>query len=82
MIVGVYCVRDELVSFMSPFTERSDEAAIRGFGQACNNPDLLYAHQSDDFTLYKIGDFDDAAGVITPIVPPTMLCRGDDVVSK
>lgn len=82
MTSNIYAVRDELISFMSPFAERNDDAAIRGFKQACSDPNLLYASQSSDFTLYKVAEFDFDTGVMTPISPILMICRGDDFVQK
>lgn len=80
MVYGVYSVNDELVAYMAPFIERTDDAAKRGFANACNSPELTMYQQSSDYALYKIGEFDDKTGVIDVINPPILICKGVDVI--
>lgn len=62
----MYSVKDEMTGkFMSPmFTEDnelSDSLAIREFGSNLNNI-RLWKDNANDYSLYKVGIFDDESG--------------------
>lgn len=62
----VCAVRDRAADvFGQPIFTTSVGAAVRSFGDEVNRADeknQLYNH-ADDFDLYKLGTYDDAAGV-------------------
>lgn len=76
---GIYSLQDRLNGFMSITIDDKDEIAIRGFQHAlaCAPRDSLFMTNPDDYSLYKIGEFDTDSGQITPIVPPLFLMRGE-----
>lgn len=77
MILPMYSVRDALTGFMTPILEQNDAAAMRNFRVACEQvgPSLMYA-RSEQFSLYRIAHFDMDTGVLTPVVPPEIVCQG------
>ncbi|WNK15043.1 MAG: nonstructural protein [Microvirus sp.] len=55
--------------FAQPYFVTSLGGAIRAFGDECQRAEkdnLMYKHPTD-FELYKIGEYDDATGTLTPI---------------
>lgn len=83
---GVYAVMDSAAGiFGRIFQDVSDGRAVRNFTDEVNRKEAtnaVYAHPSD-FTLHRIGFFDDATGVVTDNVDiHTPLCRGKDVAVR
>jgi hypothetical protein len=68
IVFSVYDTKSE--AFSTPFFMASHGMAIRAFEDQVNSPDsgLLYLHSSD-FTLYRVGTYDDASGTLVPEVP-------------
>lgn len=65
MILHVYSVFDSAVqAYLPPFFERSDASAVRAFRRACLDPNHSFFASSSDFSLYYLGEFDDATGMI------------------
>lgn len=52
--------------FYAPFTSQNAATAIRNFSQAVNaqGGDTQIAKHPEDFTLFKIGEFDDELGTL------------------
>lgn len=76
----VCSVRDEISEqFADLNLEINDYAAIRNFRHAeqvaSEQQKGLFYTNASDFALYKLGSFDSASGVFTPVVP-CILCRG------
>lgn len=65
MIAKIYAVRDAAVEgFLQPFFSQSHGAAIRSLTDAVNDPKHPFATNARYYSLYHIGDFDDASGII------------------
>jgi hypothetical protein len=65
---AVYDRKAEL--FSAPFLEFKDGTAIRAIQDlVVNSPDHAFAKHSADFSLHKLGEFDDVSGVITGQMP-------------
>lgn len=73
----VYAVFDAKVKlFGRPFTDMSDDAAIRNFSDAVNengNPNNLWAKHPEDFSLFKIGDYNEDLGKLIPCNPESLV---------
>ena len=86
MKFGMYCVRDAATGFMTPTLDQNDAAALRNFSMACDSSESsfrsLMSWKSDDFTLFKIADFDSETGQLTPIVPPSLIASGYSIRQK
>ena len=56
-------VRDAAVeAFMRPFPAESEKQAVRSFSDECFNMESPFAKHPDDYTLYKVGEFDSETG--------------------
>lgn len=70
MIVLLYAIRDTASEgFTRPFAFSTRELADRSFIAACAGGDKDMTENPDQFTLYKIGMFDDQSGIIEPEDP-------------
>lgn len=69
MKLGVYCIKDTKVGWLTPTVDSNDASAARNFVHAMKNTNsILYTH-SKDFDLFKIGEFDSETGIITGVLP-------------
>lgn len=83
MIFNMYSVKDELTQkFMNPMfveqNELSDKMAIRQFTSNMNNIQL-WKDNPNDYTLYKVGEFDDEQGACVCVVEK--ICSGRSVIN-
>ena len=63
----MYSVRDDMaLIFQPPFASHNDDTAIRDFVAGCSDPKVLTAN---DLSLYKVGEWNDATGIFTPLEP-------------
>lgn len=70
MKTNVYAVLDAKVgAFGSLYLDLTDDAAIRTFSDRVNdsNPQNSFSRHSEDYTLYRIGQFDGNVGAIEPV---------------
>lgn len=60
----VYTVYDSKVeSYMNPFLMQTKGQAIRAFADSVNDEKTQFYKHPEDFTLFEIGEYDDASGV-------------------
>lgn len=69
MVYGLYVIRDVKSVWMTPSIDISDQTAIRNFEHAAMNNQSLFRSHAQDFSLYRIGSFDDQTAEIQPCVP-------------
>lgn len=76
MKLNLYSVFDsKMASFGHPYATQRDEAAIRSFSDAVNNPakeNDWYRHP-EDYSLYRIGEFDNDSAKLTPCLPEPLI---------
>lgn len=83
MVHGLYSVRDKVAdAYIPPFLLQSDAMAVREFAAACNMPDHKFGVHSEDYSLFKVGTFDDVTGIITPFVEPLFLMAARNAVKQ
>lgn len=83
MIMKIFAVRDSAVeAFMQPFFSPSMGAAIRSLTEATNDPKHEFAKHAKDYSLYILGDFDDASGIVTSGGPPVHIVACSDLINK
>ncbi len=64
MKINYYAVKDELANrFLAPTLIKSDELALRQFRSQINNIELWKDNPSD-FSLYRLGEWDDETGIL------------------
>lgn len=59
-------------AYLTPFFAVTEGLAIRMFSGTINTEDNYISKNPEDFTLYKIGEFDDSNGTITPCDPEAL----------
>lgn len=80
MIYGLYAMRDSRTGFMSPVIEANDDAAIRNFAHTVRQSDGILSTFCQDFSLFRLGDFDADTGRVAPLVPIVQLADGAAVM--
>lgn len=75
----VYSIRDKATAFMAPMVDVNEQSAIRNFAQAVNSGNGSIGFQPGDFDLYKIGEFDDKKGIVTPVEPIEFVVNGNNL---
>lgn len=72
MIRGVFSVRDEASGlYMGLQLNETDEVALRSFDFALDSNQLMQ-FRPDDFSLWRVGYWDDVKGIIEPCDPYLM----------
>lgn len=71
---GLYSVRDKCASaFLPPFCLPMDAMAVREFQRAARMEDHKFHVNPEDYSLYKLGHFDDESGLLIPFTEPQFL---------
>lgn len=65
----IYAVRDSQLGFSSVFTAANDAVAIRNFASAVNTPGTVMHDSPEDFSICRLGSFDEVDGSISPSLP-------------
>lgn len=66
MKFGIYTVYDsQAQAHLPPFFLATDAMAKRAFSDAVNDSSHQFAKHPSDYTLFRIGEYDDFTGVIT-----------------
>lgn len=79
MKFGMYCIKDAKTGFMTPVVEQNDAAALRNFSHAVNQPDSLMHDCPNDFSFFKVAEFDTDKGVF-PILSPKLVADASEVL--
>lgn len=82
MKFGIYAVRDVKVGFQSISVQPNDAAAVRGFESTVINSDSVLFTHSEDFSLFKLGEFDADSGRITALELPMQLIEASACLKK
>jgi len=81
VIMKIFTVRDNVVqAYLQPFFSVNEGSAIRSLQEVVNDPNHTFAKYPADYSLYFVGSFDDATGVITPEPEPHRLVSLIDLV--
>lgn len=76
MIYGLYSIRDVKTGFMTPVMEANDQSAQRNFYHSIWNSDGILFSFGQDFSLYRLADFNSETGQIVPLVPIVQVADG------
>lgn len=79
MVIGIFSMKDQLNGFMNVFPETNTDMAKRGFlhGLASADATSLFYSNPQDYSLYRIGDFDTESGMITVYPTPLFVVGGE-----
>ena len=73
MKVFMYGIYDSAIgAYKQPFFMQQDGAAMRGFTDLCMNAETDLAKHPKDFTLFRLGIFDDQTGEISGETPVSL----------
>lgn len=74
MILKTFSIFDSKAeAFLPPFFSPTAAVALRNFEGAANDQDHAFHRHSADYTLFELGEFDDASGSITTHKAPINL---------
>lgn len=82
---GLYSVLDiKARAYIAPFTLPNDDMAVRAFKEAANDSTHMFCKHAEDYTLYRIGTFDDETGILSHgmggvVLVTALACREDFV---
>ncbi|ALS03459.1 VP5 [Gokushovirus WZ-2015a] len=80
MIYGLYAVKDAKSTYMPCIVDYNDASAVRNFEHAVQSPESLMRSHPNDYSLFKVGTFDNETGLIAPSVSHVMLCDASSVL--
>lgn len=75
----VVTIRDAKTSFWPPQIYDTEAAAVRDFAMAVNSGEGKLSYSPGDFTLFKIGMFNNEKGTLEVVHPIEQIVNGLDV---
>lgn len=69
MKYGIYSIRDSRTGFLPPTVDQNDMSARRNMEHAASQRNSLFFSHPEDYSLFRIGEFDTESGQLTPCVP-------------
>lgn len=79
-LYSIYDAVSQLYTAPAPFV--NEATAMRSFANLVNNDDSPYAINYRDYSLFRIGEWKDSAGTVTPFPAPEFVVSGRDVFQK
>lgn len=74
MIIKMFSVLDQKTGvFSHPFYEVTTGSAIRAFTDTVQTKDHPFNRHPDDYSLYFIGEYDDATASINGMIPQVLV---------
>lgn len=74
MVLKCFSVYDTKVqAYARPFFMQTTGAAIRSWIDICNDDKAEFTKHPEDYTLFEIGEFDDANGQLSKLSTPVSL---------
>jgi len=65
--MNAYSVHDSAAeAYLEPFYARTDAEAVRRFASAASKEDHQFHQHGGDFTLFRVGEWDEKAGRLVP----------------
>lgn len=82
MTYGIYAIKDAKTTFMPANVDYNDASAIRNFEFAARQPDSLLQSHPADYSLWKLGTFDNESGVIVSLWPIEQLADASSILKE
>lgn len=71
MKVSMFAVWDDKAkAYLQPFFMANSATAVRALKSAANDPSHGFCQHPEDYTLFRIGEFDDQTGTLVPLSAP------------
>lgn len=82
MIYPVYALYDAAArAYLAPQLNSTDDAAKRDLALALSqSAGVPLGFSPKDFSLYRIGTFDNDSGILTPAAPAILVCHASSLV--
>lgn len=75
----IYAIYDVKSTFTAPTIDFSDATAMRNFCHVIkNSSDVMHSHPQD-FSLWKVGEFDNETGFVSSVSPHELIMEGVNV---
>lgn len=79
---NIYCIYDSKAeAYMSPWFVDKDGQALREFQDAVQNRDTPFNKHPEDYTLFKIGTYDQNTGKLSSLDTPVSMGVGIEYVN-
>lgn len=76
MVHKMFTIFDQKAkAWLPPFFLPQEGVAIRTFADCVNSPDHNFGRHPEDYSLFCIGSFDDAAGVVAAAREPVLVVQ-------
>lgn len=76
---SVYSIMDvKAAVFGRPFVQLNNAVAMRTFSDLAKDAQSEISRHPEDFKLFRLGEFDDNSGVLSPVAQPEFLASGSD----
>lgn len=82
MVTGIYAIKDAKSTFLPCTVDVNDATAVRNFENAVRQPGSLLASHPNDFALFKVGEYDNVSGHVSPLIPLLHLCDAAQCLVK
>jgi len=83
MMMKMFAVYDSKAGvFARPFFTHNAAVATRGFVEEVNKPDTEFNKHHEDYTLFAIGEYDDAKGLVIPLTSPQSLGLASEFIHR
>lgn len=81
MLLKAFSIYDrKTLQYHPPFFSSTDRAAVRSFGDLCNDVSTTVGAHPNDYVLYLVGEYDDQKGALIPCVPLHHVADGQALV--
>jgi len=83
MKVNMYAIFDRASGiYDGPHPGRADGEIIRNFSQMCLNADSAIGKAPEDFTLFKVGTWNDGTGEVVDVVNEKLINGGEAIAAS
>lgn len=83
MILKIYSVRDNVSeAYLQPFFSVNMGSAVRSLTQVVNDANHEFGKNAHDYSLWYLGQFDDATGLITVETDPSRILNLVELIRK
>lgn len=80
---NVYCIYDSKAeAYMSPWFVDKDGQALREFQDAVQNRETPFNKHPEDYTLFKIGSYDERTGKLSSLETPVSMGVGIEYINS
>lgn len=77
------CIFDGAIgAYQVPFYSRTKLEASRQFADACADKNSPFSKHASDYTLYCVGGFDDATGMVETFDPFVKICTALEAIAE